>query len=118
MKKLLLPILITISIKAPSQVFEPKVNDVSPQIFIPNVFTPNDNGKNDIFKIINITTEKINEFNIFNRWGVLVYYNQNNTGWDGRYNGVFQNTGVYIYYINYTNNDSVHVIRENVTLIR
>ena len=60
MKKLLLPILTLISIKASSQTFEAKVTDVTPQILIPNVFTPNNDNKNDIFKIINITTEKIN----------------------------------------------------------
>jgi gliding motility-associated-like protein len=106
MKKMLLLMLIFIS------------TNVSAQIFIPNAFTPNNDGRNDIFKVVNITTEKITELNIFNRWGILIYHSQNNSGWDGTYNNILQSTGVYLYYITYSNNDSIFIMRGNVTLIR
>jgi gliding motility-associated-like protein len=50
-------------------------------VFIPNVFTPNGDGKNDSFKII--TNDPSPSFEIFNRYGKQVYFNNGNSEWDG-----------------------------------
>lgn len=69
--------------------------------YIPNAFTPNSDGYNEIFTAVG---EEITEFNmqIFNRWGELIYEtNSLNEGWDGTAkgnNGVSQE-GVYVYSI-------------------
>ncbi len=58
------------------------VNGIS-QLIVPNVFTPNSDGINDLFAI---THKKIEEYNIsiFNRWGSVVYTSKNiNAPWDG-----------------------------------
>jgi gliding motility-associated-like protein len=67
-------------------------------IFIPNSFTPNNDGKNDVFIFkqlgIDVSTSK---FSIFDRWGTLIYYTENGAPWDGTYKGepVMQDTYVY-----------------------
>lgn len=71
------------------------------QIFIPNAFTPNDDGLNDVFKI-KYTEPTFNTFNmlIFSRWGELLFEsNDLNVGWDGTYNGKKCPLGTYIYLI-------------------
>ena len=69
------------------------------EVFIPNAFSPNNDGVNDIFQISghDIISLKIN---IFNRWGNSVYTGQSqNSFWDGTYNGNPVPSGVYIYLI-------------------
>jgi gliding motility-associated-like protein len=56
-------------------------------VLLPNAFTPNNDGYNDLFEIKGIQDFLDNEFTIFNRWGIIVYNTENyfNT-WDGRDN--------------------------------
>lgn len=54
------------------------------EIFVPNVFSPNNDGLNDLYNIEYIGIANV-KGKIFDRWGVLVYeWNQLNTAWDGR----------------------------------
>src|SRR5690606_37863556 len=56
---------------------------------IPNAFTPNGDGLNDVFQIQNLDFEKILAFRIYNRYGQLVFETNNvKEGWDGTINGV------------------------------
>lgn len=74
-------------------------------IFFPDAFTPNDDGTNDVFSILGnpAIVANVNYFRIFNRWGNMVYnmsdlnIDDSFVGWDGRYFGLKQPTGVYIY---------------------
>lgn len=75
-------------------------------VFIPNAFTPNDDGFNDIF-YINTDPEmvkQVTKFQIFTRWGELVFADENfqpNTpdhGWDGFFKGEKLNPGVFVYF--------------------
>ncbi len=69
-------------------------------LFVPNIFTPNDDGNNDKLKIFSGTITDIYTFRIFNRWGGLVFEtNDINEGWDGTYKGRKMPSGVYIYLI-------------------
>ncbi len=68
------------------------------ELYIPNAFTPNGDGLNDYFKIINLSTEKVIDFRVFNRWGTILYRSgDNQAAWDGRYKGKMEETGVYGY---------------------
>ncbi|MDR1726272.1 MAG: gliding motility-associated C-terminal domain-containing protein [Bacteroidales bacterium] len=68
-----------------------------PNIHIPNVFTPNDDGKNDILYVTGEYIRKI-KFMIFDRWGEKVFETTNiNEGWDGRFRGQMCQNGVYFY---------------------
>jgi gliding motility-associated-like protein len=68
---------------------------------IPDAFSPNNDGINDVFQIVNLSGGVIREFRIYNQWGEVVY---NGVGpWDGTYQGVAQPSGVYSFYIRFTN---------------
>ena len=105
--------------------------DAIRNVFIPNAFTPHNlDGTNDIFTIFGGLGTAVNgivELKIFNRWGDLVYQGVNlpfgnettQLGWDGRYKGVLQNTGVYTFLakIKFLD-DEVILYKGDVTLIR
>ena len=60
---------------------------VTGAIFVPNTFTPNNDGHNDFFKVITNDLKQFELF-IFNRWGELVYYTESTrSSWDGKVNG-------------------------------
>jgi gliding motility-associated-like protein len=75
------------------------------RMFIPNAFTPNDDGLNDVFNvtaisIFNLTGASMTDFElkIYNRWGSLIFQsNDINKGWDGTFNGKPVPVGVYMY---------------------
>lgn len=60
-------------------------------IYIPNTFTPNSDNLNDLFKITAYGFKRLKLFQIFNRWGEVVFRtNDMNEGWDGYFKGVLQ----------------------------
>jgi gliding motility-associated-like protein len=67
---------------------------------MPNSFTPNGNGHNEVFRIPPGSQFYLEYFQIFDRWGGRVFNTQDiSTGWDGTYNGVAANAGVFVYMI-------------------
>jgi gliding motility-associated-like protein len=95
------------------------VNKNSP-MFVPNAFTPNGDGVNDIFQVANIAFNKLVELRVFNRWGQQVAYTTDNRqGWDGTLSGTLQDPGVYQYIIRVAVADgTLRVFKGDVTLIR
>ncbi|HLP19875.1 MAG TPA: gliding motility-associated C-terminal domain-containing protein, partial [Chitinophagales bacterium] len=67
-------------------------------IFIPNVFSPNGDGNNDVWTLYGDSI-RVNSIMVFNRWGEKVFDTDSNQGWDGSYKGALQSPGVYVYYI-------------------
>ncbi|HEY3384920.1 MAG TPA: T9SS type B sorting domain-containing protein, partial [Saprospiraceae bacterium] len=75
------------------------------RVYIPNVFSPNGDGINDIFYVFGdedqITTVK--KFVIYDRWGEMMHeatdFNPNDQGrgWDGKFNDEFMNPGVFVF---------------------
>ncbi|MDX1912290.1 MAG: choice-of-anchor L domain-containing protein [Saprospiraceae bacterium] len=81
--------------------------DNRPHIYIPNVFYPNtDDGLNNFFLIFadGDQIEKVDKFQIFDRWGNMVFTDQNfqpndpTHGWDGTFKGELMNPAVFVYY--------------------
>lgn len=74
-------------------------NCIEEELFIPNVFSPNGDGVNDLFTIEGL--QQGDEVSIYNRWGTKVYEFVNlNDGWDGRITaGEKCSEGIYYYYI-------------------
>jgi gliding motility-associated-like protein len=69
-------------------------------IYIPSAFTPNNDGKNDCFRIKNWVGTREFKLEIFNRWGEKVYSSADITScWDGTFKGIMQPTGVYVYIV-------------------
>jgi len=95
------------------------------QFFIPNVFSPNGDGVNDVFTVdFNEGADILSvEGDIFDRWGNHVYYsNQNPFTWDGNFHGKPMNPAVFVYRFTLVYSNGVSVVTEkltgDVTLIR
>ena len=95
------------------------VNANLKDFFIPNAFTPNNDGKNDMFKVYGTSINKrICEY-LTNGVDLLFETKNAQSGWDGNYNGHPQQTGVYIYVIQVIFSDNTSIIRKGTfNLIR
>jgi gliding motility-associated-like protein len=90
-------------------------------ITVPNAFTPNNDGKNDHLYPLNAYKAVNLEFNIFNRYGQLIFHTTDWTRhWDGTVNGLLQATGVYVWTLRYSDRDTGQKIfkRGTTVLIR
>lgn len=94
-------------------------------VFLPNTFSPNGDGQNDIFYVRGKGIQTVKVFKIFNRWGQLVFERTNfNTedpaaGWDGRYQGTYLNADVFIYFAELVcDTGEPFTLKGNVTLLR
>jgi gliding motility-associated-like protein len=98
-----------------------KIFKTGPEIFVPTGFTPDNNGRNDIFRPIYVGMKSIGYFRIYNRLGKLIYSHDKDDGkgWDGTINGTRQGTGTYIWMAKATDIlDKVHLKKGTVILIR
>ncbi|HYV90352.1 MAG TPA: gliding motility-associated C-terminal domain-containing protein, partial [Chitinophagales bacterium] len=92
----------------------------APNIFaVPNAFTPNGDGLNDIF-IPNQQNLATMQMLIFNRWGQMIFASTDvKKGWDGRFNGIEEEVGTYVYQIKATFLDGTPVEEKgNLILLR
>jgi len=88
---------------------------------VPMAFTPNNDGLNDVYRLVNMHNKKLVEFNIFNRWGQLLYHNSTDVkaGWDGTFNGQPQDIGTYQYDVIVAMPDGTNrEFKGNLTLLR
>ena len=77
-----------------------KIFDTHPQVFVPTAFTPNGDGRNDVFKPIAAGMDKFEYFGVYNRWGQLVYSTTNTeTGWDGNIGGKPQASNTFVWIV-------------------
>ena len=93
--------------------------EVSGNISVPNLFTPNGDGVNDLLEIYGYSIDEL-DFRIYDRWGEIVF--QTNSildHWDGRFNGMELNTAVFVYSIKVKYKDGREVIQQgNITLVK
>ena len=95
-------------------------------IYIPNGFSPNNDGINDFAMIFGgQEVVQVNSFQIFNRWGEIVFeyfnFQPNNPefGWNGVYNGSTMNPAVFVYYAEIEFIDGeVEIFKGDITLVR
>lgn len=72
---------------------------IDPDMYVPNVFTPNGDGRNDIFRPILIGMKELHYFRVYNRFGQMVYSTSDmGKGWDGTYRGAGQDPATYVWY--------------------
>lgn len=93
--------------------------------FVPNTFTPNADGVNDIFYPRGNNINRIQSMRIFSRWGEMIFEKRNfaannpTDGWDGTYKGKIAGSDAYVYIIEFIcENGSIIPFKGNVTLIR
>jgi gliding motility-associated-like protein len=86
-------------------------------VFVPNAFSPNDDGLNDVFEIYpNQGADHILQFKIFNRWGAVVH-DSPDLPWDGTFNGKKMEAGIYAWYAEVQFIDGVVVFLEGEVLL-
>jgi gliding motility-associated-like protein len=95
------------------------IKPLEKDVFVPNVFSPNGDGKNDILFAYGNYIDKL-DLRIFNQWGEQVEQITNRTqGWDGRHKGRPQPVGVYVYTLQAVMTDGrVIKLKGNITLLR
>lgn len=95
--------------------------------FVPNTFSPNGDGVNDIFAPRGVGLARVNSMRIFNRWGEMVFERMNfmandrtpTGGWDGTYKGKPASADVYVYIIEFVcENSQIVPVKGNVALVR
>lgn len=87
------------------------------EIYIPNAFTPNNDGYNDVWTLPALPAFPLAEVSVYNRFGQLIFFDKGYTKqWDGTFKGIPQSSGVYIYVIDLKN--GLRQLHGIVTLIR
>lgn len=90
------------------------------RIFAPDIFTPNGDSTNDIFKVLMLGGTQL-RLDVYNRWGTPIYSEEGaNPQWDGKVKGEACQNGYYPYILKYKsiNNDTVYEFRGSVLLER
>jgi gliding motility-associated-like protein len=90
-----------------------------PELFIPNAFSPDNDGNNDLFRLRGNTLSSLH-LEIYDRWGEMVFETDDIlAGWDGNYKGKPASPGVYVYYLRAVCYDQSEFTKKgNVTLLR
>ena len=99
---------------------------VGPVFYIPNVFTPDQNGFNDLFTVSTDLPENVLNMqgSIFDRWGNLVFSSHENPfTWDGTFDQEDMMAGVYVYmiqveYVNFSGQIVMEIFSGDITLLR
>jgi gliding motility-associated-like protein len=93
--------------------------DTNEHIFVPTIFSPNDDGENDILFVRGEGIQQL-EFIIYNRWGEKIFEsNHIDTGWDGTYKGKKCDPAVFAYVITAWMMNGQKIVQSgNVTLVR
>ncbi len=94
-----------------------KINDADVELDVPNIFTPNEDGLNDYFAIgYNIVPENF-KIIIYNRWGKIVFENQDiDNSWNGKNGRNYCKSGVYYYVIRYDDKGETEILKGSLFL--
>ena len=95
------------------------IPNLSAFIYVPNAFSPNNDGTNDGFHAFTFNLTSFH-LRIYDRWGEVIFEtNDVNENWDGTYKGIDQNIGVYVWVIDANDADGTPLTKSgNVTLVR
>jgi len=95
------------------------------QVFVPNAFTPDGDGINDVLMVRARGISKVRYFRIFNRWGEMVYErynfqpNDQSNSWDGKFRGQEAGPAVYVYLLEVEcSNGTPFTYKGNITLVK
>ncbi|MCY7421749.1 MAG: gliding motility-associated C-terminal domain-containing protein [Chitinophagaceae bacterium] len=89
------------------------------KLYMPTAFTPNSDGKNDLFRIPQGTSLLLHGFSVFDRWGSIVFTtNDISQGWNGKYLDQDLSSGIYVYTIKGIFNGKEVLVKGTVFLMR
>lgn len=94
--------------------------DCQQGFYAPSTFTPNSDGKNDVFRPLLFSKVKKYQFTVYNRWGgVVLQTNDLQKGWDGKVAGTSQQTNVFVWTCSYQfDGEEVKLEKGTVVLIQ
>ncbi|BAV07125.1 gliding motility-associated C-terminal domain-containing protein [Filimonas lacunae] len=85
---------------------------------VPNAFTPNGDGRNDVFRILSYSTPLTYSKQIFNRFGDKVFSSNNIAiGWDGNYKDHLTDEGTYVYIISITDREGKVITKKGTVVL-
>ncbi|MEO5673864.1 MAG: PKD domain-containing protein, partial [Chitinophagales bacterium] len=89
-------------------------------VFVPDAFTPNDNGHNDVFLVRALGNLTLHYFRVYDRWGKIIFESHDfDYGWDGTYHDKPMMPGAYLYEFEVNCENGIEVRKQgNVTLLR
>lgn len=89
------------------------------KLFMPSGFTPNGDGRNELFRIPPGTTINLHSFSVYDRSGQIVFTtNDISQGWDGKYKGALLPTGIYVYQLHGEDRSGKVYLKGTVMLVR
>lgn len=94
-------------------------NPMGDDIFVPNAFTPNGDGNNDILYVYGTNIQSLT-FTVYDQYGEMIFRSlSQSSGWDGTYKGMKEPVGVYVYIVEAKMNDGNTVKKKgSITLLR
>ncbi|MCX8020917.1 MAG: gliding motility-associated C-terminal domain-containing protein [Chitinophagaceae bacterium] len=89
-----------------------------PELYTPTAFTPNGDGKNDVFYPFPVGIASLRYFKVFNRWGQLVFSTQKlQEGWNGKWNGIDQPAGTYVWVAEAVDKNNKTIFRKGTVML-
>ena len=95
-----------------------KVFFLPPDMYVPSAFSPTGDNNNDLFRPICLGIKSLESFSIFNRWGVLLFKTSRiGDGWNGKYKGVDQDAGTFVWQASATDYKNKKVFRKGTVIL-
>lgn len=95
-----------------------KLFRLAPDLYVPNAFTPNGDGRNDLFRPVLLGIRSLDFFQVYNRFGQLLYSSSNAlTGWDGKYGGRLQEPATYTWIAKATDYTGRKIVRKGTVVL-
>jgi gliding motility-associated-like protein len=99
------------------RVYEGEGNN-QPTYYVPNSFTPNGDGLNDIFRAVPVGIASTDFFRVYNRSGKVIFDTKSfMRGWDGSYNGIKQPSGTYVWIVKGIDVKGKPVVKKGTVLL-
>ncbi len=95
-----------------------KVYYLPPGLYVPSAFSPGGDGNNDLFRPIALGIKSLENFSIYNRWGQILFSTKKiGDGWDGKYKGIKQDLGTYVWQASATDYKNKKIMQKGTVIL-